>query len=144
MTSRRSRGLSAIGSWFRQGPIIDGVYKSILDQKMNNIAWVGFLTEAKSNETIEDFSIIYQFIEREREDQFVVPADDVKDILKMLEDRRQGYIRNTTTILSGLIGGILGASLTFLLGSHATNVKPASPQPQLSEPSSTVPESQSK
>jgi hypothetical protein len=37
----------------------------------------------------------------------------------MLEDRRQGYIRNTTTIVAGLIGGILGAALTFLLSSHS-------------------------
>lgn len=141
----QSRGfLSSIPRWFRNGRIIDDVYKSILDQKMNDIGRARFLTEAKETDTIDESDIIYPFIEREAKDELWMPTDHVKDILKMLEDRRQGYIRNTTTVVAGLIGGILGAGLTFLLSSHATNLKPLGPLPQLSVPSSNAPQIQSK
>lgn len=144
IASSRSPGRPAIWRWFRHGPIIDNVYKSILDQKMNNIALADFLAEANADETIDQSSVIYQFIKRYSKDQFAVPTDDVKDILKMLEDRRQGYIRNTTTLMSGLIGGILGASLTFLLGFYAANSKSTIASPRSASPPFAAPQNSTK
>lgn len=89
MSGTRSRGISAIRQWFKYGPIIDRIYKSILAQKTNKIALADFLSEAKADETIDEADILYRFFEREVNDQFSIPTDDIKDVLKMLEDRRQ-------------------------------------------------------
>jgi hypothetical protein len=130
----RLGGFTSLNRWFRQGPIIDKVYKSILDQKLNNIELTNFFSGLNANEEIDETSVVLRFIERAAKDPFAVPTDDVKDILKMLEDRRQGYIRNTTTIVSGLIGGVLGATLTFLLSSHLATSKSSSTIPRLHNP----------
>jgi hypothetical protein len=50
ISSSMSGGLTSIRRWFRHGPIIDDVYKSILDQKMNNIELTNFFSSRKADE----------------------------------------------------------------------------------------------
>ena len=136
----RSSGTNTLRRWFGSGAVIDDIHQSILDQKMNSIAMARFISSRTRDEIIDDTSVIYLFFERVIRDETAIPTDDVKDILKMLEDRRQGYIRNGTTIVSGLIGGVLGATLTFLLSSHATSPPVKSGQTASShQPSSSMP-----
>jgi hypothetical protein len=139
MSNSQSQGWVAVRNWFGHGRIIDYVYESILSQKMNSIELANSLNEARDDEILKDESVIYKFIEREIKDQSLIPTEEVKDILKMLEDRRQAYNRNYTTVIAGIIGGVLGASLTFFLGDHTYPKSPPS-IPALTAPQSETPQ----
>jgi len=107
-----------IRRWVNQGAVIDEILEAILKDRMNRLALNQQLDEAKDKGDFRDDGIISKFIYAEASDISPAPVDDVKEILKMLEDRRQSFIRNGTTVLSGLVGGILGATLTFLFTSY--------------------------
>ncbi|MCW1990685.1 hypothetical protein ACVJGC_008276 [Bradyrhizobium diazoefficiens] len=131
----RSSGRNIFRRWFGNGSVIDDVHQSILDQSLNTIAIGRFVASHMRDEIIHESSVLYHFFEENLKDETSPSTDDVKDILRMLEDRRQAYIRNTTTVVSGLIGGILGATLTYLLSSHSTHL---SSKPEQATPASQL------
>jgi hypothetical protein len=117
--------------WFGQGRAIDEIFASILADKLNRAELSEHLAEAKTRDMFQGNSLVRPFIEREANDVSPAPSEEIKDILKMLEERRQATIRNSTTVVAGLLGGIIGATLTFLLATYTGHVRPTPVQTHL-------------
>jgi hypothetical protein len=133
----RKKGWNAFRRRLRQGQIIDSVFQSIIHEKMNRVELDGYLARKKESEEIDQTNPFFRIVEKEAADLYEVPTHDVKEILKMLEERRQGYFQNFATLISGLVGGLLGAAigaiLTFLFGyyisAESNRPKNANPPP---------------
>lgn len=125
--------------WLNRGTLIDEIFEAILRDRMNRLTLEEYVEDAKDKGDFRDDGILSKFIYDQASDISPAPIDDVKEILRMFEDRRQSFIRNGTTVVSGLIGGILGAALTFLLTSYVGPSKPAAP-PTTSVAPTTAPD----
>lgn len=132
---------------FRQR--IDDVFEALLQEKINRVRQIRLTTEIEvDDEKIERESLFYPFVQRELRQSGVLPDEDIRELLVMLEDRRRGYFENAATLFSGLAGGILGAllgaALTFGLTYHQVSGQkidaktevpalPAEPSPSASD-----------
>ena len=82
---------------------------------MNRVTTASFFASIKEDEEISQNDIFYRFIEEELRLPDELPDEDIRELLIMLEERRRGYLQNTTTWVSGLIGALLGAALAYSL-----------------------------
>jgi len=106
-------------SW-RRRELINEAFDAVLDHKMNDIDKADYVERRKRDGYIDETSPFYPYLERELSDFSIIPLDEVRDVLRMSEDRRQRVMANTTTLVAGLIGGMVGSLLTFLLTKVAT------------------------
>ena len=88
---------------------------------MNRVQLASFFAKVKEDEEISKDNIFYRFIQEAARLPEPLPDEDIRELLIMLEERRRGYFQNTTTWASVLIGGLLGAALTYALSPSSTS-----------------------
>jgi hypothetical protein len=114
---------------------IDPAFQSLLREKMNRLSQARTLNALMQDDRLRTESPFIPYIEREIADANLIPDEDVREILLMLEQRRQGYFGRATTLFAGLLGGILGAlvgaALTLAVSSKA-EIKSVSKKPSIS------------
>jgi hypothetical protein len=130
--------------WRNYAARIDGVFQALLKEKMVRADTQRIMSDVQNEEQIAETSLFFPFIEGERRrNDDGLPAEDIRELLLMLEERRRGYFGNAATLVAGLVGGILGAvlgaALSFALANggvttHKATTPSASPSIQSSHP----------
>lgn len=98
-----------IKNFYQEKSLIDSVYEKILDDKLNRIAIERDVLQKTRDSIFDKDNVFYSFVEKEIQDISKIPVDEVREILNISESRRQKFMQNSATLLSGLIGGIIGA-----------------------------------
>jgi hypothetical protein len=99
----------------RRRRLIDEAFSAVLDYKMHQVDTASYIAERKRDGSIPEESLFYPLFERQIAEMPAVPLDEVRDVLKISEERHQKLIANWAALFAGLIGGGVGATLTYLL-----------------------------
>ncbi len=130
-----------LGFW-RQGERIDELLNTIIRDKINRIQFSEHLYREREEGFINENDVFFRFFEREAKDTFELPLEDIKQLLSILEERRQRSRSNRAVLLSGVLGGVLGAFLvaisTFFLSTNVVLTSEPQMTPANGAPSSTA------
>ena len=117
----------------RQAELIDDLLKASIKEKINRFSLSNYLSREQEEGVINENDVFFRFFEREARDSNELPLEDIKQLISILEDRRQGYLANRAVLFSGLLGGVVGAllagALTLLLSTKTLSRPEPSPPP---------------
>jgi hypothetical protein len=60
-------------------------------------------------------SPFYSFVEGVLEDRFPLPVEKIRDVIRIVEDRRLRYIQNSISVFAALLGVVVGGLLTYFV-----------------------------
>ncbi|MGN6146980.1 MAG: hypothetical protein ACTHPD_00420 [Rhizomicrobium sp.] len=133
--SNRAKGLvGTIREYSKIGRVIDSAFELVLEERLCRVYMTEFVEERRT-QSLQEKNIFYPMVMREVNDITQTPLEDVKEILRMVEERRQQYFGNFSTMIAGiaggLIGAIIGAAMTFGLGLYTTHEHPDAKSPSV-------------
>jgi hypothetical protein len=127
-TQIRGNFFARVSQWRKYQTQIDEVYDCLLREKMDRIAVNRYLATLRDDGEVRQDNIFFQFIERETR-PIEIPAEDIRELLVMLEERRRSYFQNSATLWSGMAGGIFGALLGAIATFTLSSQQPSGPTP---------------
>jgi hypothetical protein len=123
--------------------IISSIYVSLLHDKMLRISIDEFVNEGKRSQSIVAENALYHFIEDVLSELPVVPTAEIQKVVDIVEGRRQKFLDNSSTVVAGLLGAILGALLAFAFTTIGNDQQRSGPIPTLPQQSGAPPSSDS-
>jgi hypothetical protein len=96
---------------------VETVLDLLLQNQQVNFGLRRYVADKKRDNTITEDNAFARFVKELLEEEFTIPVDEVRDVIRVVEERRLRYFQNSTTLIAGLAGGILGALLTYLISS---------------------------
>ncbi len=105
--------LASIRAMGKRQRLIGDTYTALLDDKMMRISIDKFVNEGKRDGSIIADNPLYKFIAHALSELPIVPNAEIQKVVDVIEGRRQKFLENSSTIIAGLLGAILGAFLAF-------------------------------
>jgi hypothetical protein len=100
--------------------IITDIFNRILEDKMKRISLDEFVNEVKRTGTVNSSNIFAHFIDEAVLEIPILPTEEIRKVVDIIEGRTRNFFQNGATLLAGLLGAIIGSLLTIML-SHAGN-----------------------
>ena len=97
------------------GKEIDRISQTIIRERMQRVQLAKLITDSDRDNKMSVGTPLQRPFDELRDHDDALPWDDISDIIKLLEERRQKYISNAVAMLSGLLSGFAGAVLGSLL-----------------------------
>jgi hypothetical protein len=91
---------------------------SILNLEIEKSRGQRFLSDRQRESQLAGNTPLYIFIERQIADRIIYPAPEIREIVRLCEGRRLKLGENLAVLLAGVLGGIVGAFLTWAISTH--------------------------
>ncbi len=80
---------------------VETVLDALLENHSVNFGLRKYVAEKKRDSTLTDDSAFARFVSETLEDEFTIPVDEVRDIIRIVEERRLRYFQNSATLIAG-------------------------------------------
>lgn len=117
-TERRSWLIRIFKQFFGASEIVRSIFTSLLDMQFEKSRTDKFFSEQSRDENLLNETPLYYFIERIRADYPVFPSVETRELVLLFESRRLKLTENRAVLVAGLLGGVLGALLTWAISTH--------------------------
>ncbi len=115
-----TRGLRRVyNQLFRAPTVISSILTSILNIEIEKSRANRFLAERQREKELAEDTPLYIFIERQIAGRGIYHPGETQEIVRLCEGRRLKLAENLAVLVAGLLGGIVGALLTWAISTHA-------------------------
>jgi len=104
-----------VKSFFSIGSTTEHVLELMLRNQLSVLELQRFISEKRREGNLKEDGPFYPFIRGEIEDDRSIPSDQIRDVVRLYEERRLRMFDTIAMLMSGMLGGAVGTIVTLAL-----------------------------
>jgi hypothetical protein len=95
------------------GRTVESILETLLRNQLTTFELKKYVAESKSDGVMKDDSPFIPLIQRELNDDHRIPSEEIRDIIRLYEERRLRLFEVVALLISAIIGGVIGSLVTM-------------------------------